>query len=108
MKDWVLTLTILPSVGLLLLSTTNLLVALSNEIDHILNHDEQKQDEIVKRKLSQLKLLSWTLIALYLSAGTLALDGLVGALFHNISVELTERIWISIFAFSIFCFSSSE
>ena len=100
MENWVLTLTVLPSVGLLLISTTSLSVALSNELDHML-HSDDYQEEIVKRKLHQLKLLSWAMIALYLSAATLAFDGLVGALFHNSSFEFAAVLWISIFVFSI-------
>ncbi len=100
MENWVLTLTILPSVGLLLISTITLSVSLSTELDHLMSHDDPKE-EIITGKLKQLKLLSWAMIALYLCAAALALDGLIGALFHEKSFSLAMNLWISIFIFSI-------
>jgi len=102
MENWVLTLTILPSVGLLLLSTTSLSIALSNEIDHLIEHHEARK-YIIQKKLHQLKVLSWALIALYLSASTLALDGLIGAFFRHTSSSVAGTLWTFIFIFSIFC-----
>ena len=100
MENWILTLTIMPSVALLLLSTTSLTVALTTEIDHLLNHHEG-QPHIIKKKLHQLKLLSWAKIALYLSAASLAFDGLVGAMFRESSMQFADTMWTAIFTFSI-------
>ena len=102
MENWILPLTILPSVGLLILSTTNLSVALSGELDRML-HQVDSVQEIIQKKLHQLKLLSWALTTLYICASLLALDGLIGAIMQYELAGKVNVFWTALFAFAIIC-----
>lgn len=76
--EWYMPITILPGVGLLILSTTNLLIALNNEIINI--KEKGKYQEITQLKLQQLKRLSIALIGLYLVAFAFLLTGILAAI----------------------------
>ncbi len=81
MEQWYLPITILPGIGLLILSTSNQLIALSSEIAERLKLDICN-DEISQRKLNQLKLLNKALVMLYLSAGAMVASGILSGLQH--------------------------
>ena len=74
MEHWYLPITILPGIGLLILSTSNQLIALSNEISERLKL-EICNDQISQRKLKQLKLLNKGLVGLYIGAGAMVASG---------------------------------
>ncbi|MFT7050169.1 MAG: hypothetical protein ACJAZK_000760 [Psychroserpens sp.] len=61
MENWYLPITIVPGIGLLILSTTNLMVTLSNELSGLIN-EQSKDDSIIHRKLAQLKTLNRTMV----------------------------------------------
>ncbi|WP_422105952.1 hypothetical protein [Winogradskyella sp.] len=86
MDQWYLPITILPGIGLLILSTSNQLIALSNEIAERLKVKDS-EDGISKRKLSQLKLLNKGLVGLYIGAGAMVAAGIFSGLqnFYNFS-----------------------
>lgn len=65
--EWYGPLTILPAIGLIILSTSNFLVSLNDEIYFLL--EKQQQDEwVIREKLKQLKRLGGANALLYVSA----------------------------------------
>jgi len=79
MENWYVPITILPGIGLLILSTSNLLIALSSEIAERLKLDICN-DEITQRKLKQLDLLSKGLVGLYVGAGSMVASGILSGI----------------------------
>nr|WP_321246133.1 hypothetical protein [uncultured Psychroserpens sp.] len=79
MENWYLPITIVPGIGLLILSTTNLMVTLSNELNGLIN-EQSKDDSIILRKLAQLKTLNLTMVFFYIAVACLAISGLIGGL----------------------------
>ncbi len=75
METWIFPITMLPGVGLLILSTSTFVTSLSEEIDHLSHHDENLQ-ELIKLKIHQLGLINKALVGLYLCAGFFSLAGL--------------------------------
>ena len=78
--DWYLPITIIPGIGMIILSTTNLLLQLNNEISRL---EAQKPFDkqcslIIKDKLNQLKTLSIALVLQYLSIFFLLISGVSG------------------------------
>ncbi len=76
--EWYIPITILPGIGLLILSTSNFLIALNNEIRELNN--KEKYQIIVAEKISQLKKLTYALIAQYLAAFSFVVSGIIGAI----------------------------
>ena len=79
MDNWFLPITIVPGIGLLILSTSNLMVTLSNELN-VLIKEQSKDQSIILRKLAQLKILNRTMVFFYISVACLAIAGLIGGL----------------------------
>jgi hypothetical protein len=80
--EWYLPITVLPGIGLLILSTSNLLRSLNKEIIK-LNSDRKIYSEIISLKIKQLKRLNWSLVFLYLGVLFFLLAGMTGAAFHQ-------------------------
>lgn len=77
MENWVIPLTLLPGIGMIIMSTTNLSSALSQEISTFIR--EQKEDtHLIEQKISQMSLLNVALVALYIGTASFALTGLIG------------------------------
>ena len=95
MENWYVPITIVPAIGLLILSTSNLLVALSNEIKNLLD-SEVNREELMSRKLSQLKVLSNVMVALYISVACFVISGLLAGLFQSIGRTFDGALYISI------------
>lgn len=82
MENWYVPITIVPGIGLLLMSTSNLLSALSNEIKGLLTeHVDYKN--LLQRKLRQLKLLNYAMVFLYASVACFVLSGLIAGLYQS-------------------------
>ncbi|MEL7123102.1 MAG: hypothetical protein AAFO07_26870 [Bacteroidota bacterium] len=79
MQNWFFPLTLLPGVGLIIMSTTNWSIALVTEIDHLLK-DHACDRYILKLKIKQLGLINTALVALYVSAAMCTLGGFIGSL----------------------------
>ncbi len=94
MENWYLPITIVPGLGLLILSTSNLMVTLSNEINTMITSPVARA--IIKRKLAQLKLINTALIFFYSSIAFL----LISALINGISQTQGISLYISILAVS--------
>jgi len=80
--EWYIPITILPGIALMILSTSNILIALNNEIKE-LNKDRRKYEAIIVGKLIQLKKLNYALIGEYLAAFLLVVAGVLGELLNN-------------------------
>ena len=82
MENWYLPITIVPGLGLLVLSTSNLMGLLSQEIKNLISeHAEYKT--LLKRKLKQLKLLNLAMVFLYASIAFFVISGLVAGLYQS-------------------------
>ncbi|MFT4665659.1 MAG: branched-subunit amino acid transport protein AzlD [Polaribacter sp.] len=83
--DWYIPITILPAVGLLILSTTTQMMGLSTEIGGILSerctHFEHK---ISALKIKQLSRLTRATALLYVSAACFVLAGILGAILPEV------------------------
>ncbi len=79
MENWYLPITIVPGIGLLILSTSNLMVTLSNELNGLIN-EGCKDEPIIIRKLVQLKTLNRAMVFFYIAVACLAISGLIGGL----------------------------
>ena len=80
MQEWYLPITILPALGMLILSTTSQMMTLSNEINSLLQEKcTAFQHLISSKKLKQLGLLTRAGALLYLASGIYVLSGILGA-----------------------------
>lgn len=79
--EWYGPLTILPAIGLIILSTANFLVSLNNEI--YLLEKEHKNEWVIREKLKQLKRLGSANALLYASAVFLLSSALSQVLFGS-------------------------
>jgi hypothetical protein len=77
MYEWYVPITILPGIGLLIISTSSLLVNLDNEISSLLHSD--KKDDIVlsQKKLKQLNLLNIAMVGFYIGSATFVNSGIL-------------------------------
>lgn len=102
MENWYVPITILPGIGLLILSTSNLLIALSTEIAERIKL-KKCNDVITKLKLRQLNLLNKGLVGLYLGAGSMVMSGMLSGIqnFYEISKNI-GLIFMLIGVLSIF------
>lgn len=78
--EWYGPLTILPAIGLLILSTSNFIVSLNEEVTG-LQKNETRDIEIITLKLAQLKKLGIANAFLYASSLFFLLAGIMKALF---------------------------
>jgi len=77
---WYVPLTIIPGIGLLILSTTHLIVSLNAEISTLKKDREEGVDTIVRLKLAQLTRLSIAVSFKYLGVLFFLLSGVVRGL----------------------------
>lgn len=80
--EWYIPITILPGIALIILSTSNILIALNNEIKD-LNKDKEKYGPVIIKKLIQLKELNYALIGAYIAAFLLVIAGVLGQIMKN-------------------------
>lgn len=87
MTEWYLPITILPALGMLILSTTSQTMTLSSEINDLLrNKCTDFQHLIADKKIKQLGLLTRSSALLYLASGVYVLSGILRAIVHNESL----------------------
>ena len=79
MENWIFPLTILPGIGLLIMSSTNWSVAIAGEINDLLQSDECNMI-LLQKKIQQLGLVNRALVALYLCAALCALSGFMSGI----------------------------
>lgn len=92
MENWYLPITIVPGLGLLILSTSNLMVTLNNEISAMIEYSNEKT--IITRKLKQLKLLNMAMVFFYIAVALLLVSAVLNGL---LTIEKTS-LYISILA----------
>ena len=91
--QWYLPITVLPGIGLLILSTSNLLISLNKEISW-LNSEKGKYTEIIDMKINQLKRLNRALVLLYFGVLFFLVSGALGA-FINLENFISGSIMIA-------------
>ncbi|MBQ4802622.1 DUF2721 domain-containing protein [Aquimarina sp. MMG015] len=95
MEHWYLPATIIPGIGLLILSTSNLLVNLSTEIKTLITEDIIKE-QLIERKLRQLKLLNSAMVFLYIAVACFVISALVSGIYKSIDTDFNATIYITI------------
>jgi len=116
--NWYLPITIIPGLGMLILSTVTQLLNLSAEINTLVSQEcSIFQHEISKRKIKQLGLLTRANALLYLATGSYVLSGILGVIFESesmISIPSitlyigTILVFISITLLIIYAFKAVE
>lgn len=82
--NWYLPITIIPGLGMLILSTVTQMLNLSAEINSLVSQKcSVFQHEISSRKIKQLGLLTRASALLYLATGSYVLSGILGVLFES-------------------------
>lgn len=77
--QWIIPITVLPGIALIVMSTSNILLSLNNEIT-MLNKEKEKYMEIIRLKLIQMKRLNWSLVLLYIGILIFLVSGVLGAI----------------------------
>lgn len=80
MTEWYIPVTLLPGVGLLIMSTSNLLNSLSAELTALIHENGTDFHIIIEKKIEQAHLLNKSLSSLYISCAAYVLAGLTGGL----------------------------
>ena len=76
MEKWYLPITILPGIGLLIISTSSLVISLNEEMEELLK-EAAHFEELINKKLAQMRLLTVSLTGFYISTALMVLSGLV-------------------------------
>lgn len=87
MEHWYIPATIIPGIGLLILSTSNLLVNLSTEIKTLIVEVTLKE-ALIKRKLKQLKLLNSAMVFLYVAVASFVVSALISGVYKSVETSL--------------------
>lgn len=90
MDKWYIPVTFLPGIGLLILSTSNIILALSNEIGKLI--EENKKNSILLGKIKQLRLLTNALTGFYITAASFVLSGGLGFLLETKKSQIPQYI----------------
>ncbi|CAI8166510.1 MAG: Uncharacterised protein [Bacteroidota bacterium] len=84
--EWYIPFTIIPGVGLIILSTSNILLSLNSEITNLKTTKEKKYKRIIELKLNQLKKLSWAAALQYAGLFNFLFSGIIAALAPQFSL----------------------
>ena len=85
MTEWYIPITILPGVGLLIMSTSGLAANLSNEIAALIKDNCKGHKQLIEKKIDQLTRLNRAMVGLYFSSGALVLSGILKAVLMDTS-----------------------
>ena len=77
--QWIIPITVLPGIALIVMSTSNILLSLNNEVT-MLNKEKEKYGEIIRLKMIQMKRLNWSLVLLYIGILIFLVSGVLGAI----------------------------
>ncbi len=69
--------TIIPGIGLLILSTSNIMLSLNNEISQLNSQRDKRLDIIIRLKLAQLKRISIAIVFQYTGVLFFLLSGII-------------------------------
>lgn len=95
MDNWYIPITIIPGIGLLILSTSNLMVTLSTEINTLI-HNTDENDVIINKKLIQLKLLNRAMVLFYIAISCLVTAALIGGISLKLDIEAALALYVII------------
>ncbi|MEW7290371.1 DUF2721 domain-containing protein [Aquimarina sp. 2304DJ70-9] len=95
MEHWYIPATIIPGIGLLILSTSNLLVNLSTELKTLIAEVIIDQD-LIKQKLKQLKLLNSAMVFLYAAVALFVISALISGVYKSVETNFDSAIYITI------------
>lgn len=102
---WYLPITIIPGLGMLILSTVTQMLNLSSEINTLVSEKcTAFQHELSARKIKQLGLLTRASALLYLATGSYVLSGILGVIFESESKISVPSI--TLYTGTIFVFIS--
>ena len=101
MMEWYFPITLLPGVGLLIMSTSSLSMGLSNELSNLLSQKDSNP-EIIHKKIHQLSRLNRALTAFYISCAALVISGLINGLADN-AMSWVGKASEALLFFSILC-----
>lgn len=101
MMEWYFPITLLPGVGLLIMSTSSLSMGLSSELSSLLNQKTCNPD-IIQKKIRQLSRLNRALTSFYISSAALVISGLINGLTDGVMPVVTQISEVLLF-FSIIC-----
>ena len=94
MNEWYIPITILPGICLLILSTTNIMLELSKEINLLIQTGNDHQ--LISKKLRQLKTLNRSMVFLYLASASFVVSGLLSGLFESTEAPLISSKYVVI------------
>ncbi|RZN83405.1 MAG: hypothetical protein EVB11_05490 [Winogradskyella sp.] len=101
--SWYLPITIIPGLGMLILSTVTQILNLSSEINGLVSQEcSPFQHKISARKIKQLGLLTRANALLYLATGSYVLSGILGVAFE--SESFTSIPSITLYIGTVFVF----
>jgi len=101
--NWYLPITIIPGLGMLILSTVTQILNLSSEINGLVSQKcSVFQHEISERKIKQLGLLTRANALLYLATGSYVLSGILGVIFESESIISIPSITLYIGTIFVF------
>ena len=103
MEKWYLPITIIPAVGLLLISTSNLINGLSQEIAQMIKDKNPRLEDLIEMKITQLGRLNRAMVGFYISAACLVLASFFSGLLTNAMIN--HKLYM--FAFMIISIGSS-
>ena len=103
--EWYIPITILPGIGMLVLSTTSQMMTLSGEVNNLLVDKCSDFDHMIaSKKIKQLGLLTRASTALYIASGLYVLSGIFGVLESLSAVANTILYLGTLFFFSALVF----
>ena len=80
--DWYIPISLLPGIALIILSTSNFIVALNNEVQ-VLKTKREVYEDIIRMKIVQLKRLSYSVTQMYISVLLFTVAGLISAILKS-------------------------
>tara|TARA_B100000809_G_scaffold262918_1_gene314963 strand:+ start:2093 stop:2458 length:366 start_codon:yes stop_codon:yes gene_type:complete len=98
--EWYIPITILPGIGLIISSTSSMMLALNNEITQ-LEASEKRDVTVIKAKLSQLKRLSISIVFQYVGVLFFLFSGILKSIFKNGDIYLKGLLLMGVFSVSI-------
>ncbi len=96
--QWYIPITVVPGIGLVILSTSTLLVALNSEISS-LNKEKEKYHQIIALKIAQLKRLNWAMVLLYTGILLFLVSGILAALTDPMAVYVNIAMVTGVIVF---------
>lgn len=98
--EWYLPMTIIPGIGLIILSTSNMMLALNNEVTQLEIAGKEKTS-IIKSKLTQLKRLSVSIVFQYIGVLLFLFSGILKSVLLNSDTIAKGLLAIGVLSVSV-------